>query len=226
MRIVVIGGHGKVALLLAPKLLADGHEVDAVIRNPDHADDVAATGARPVVADVEAMDLPLLAALFRGHEAVVWSAGAGGGNPTRTYAVDRDAAIRSMDAAAAAGVRRYVIVSYLGAGTPDRPHGVDRENGFYPYAEAKSAADTSLRETALAWTILKPSRLTLVPSAGCLDPEPADAGGDTSRELVADVVRAVLAAPAEAVAGWELAFTDGAVPIAEALTSRTAGQDR
>ena len=116
MRILVIGGHGKVARLLHPLLAARGHDVTAVIRNPDHAADVEADGAHALVADVESLDTDGIADLVRGHDAVVWSAGAGGGDPRRTEAVDREAAIRSMDAAAAAGVRRYVMVSYFGAG--------------------------------------------------------------------------------------------------------------
>ncbi|MFP3786784.1 NAD(P)H-binding protein, partial [Burkholderia sp. SIMBA_024] len=87
-----------------------GDEVTGVIRNPEHADDVEAGGARALVADIETMDVEALAEIIRGHDAVVWSAGAGGGDPQRTYAVDRDAAERSMDAAERAGVRRYVMV--------------------------------------------------------------------------------------------------------------------
>jgi uncharacterized protein YbjT (DUF2867 family) len=99
MRVAVIGGHGKVALLLAPLLVAAGDEVTALYRDPAHTVDVEATGAHGVVADVETLGVQELAALLAGHDAVVWSAGAGGGSPARTYAVDRDAAIRSMDAA-------------------------------------------------------------------------------------------------------------------------------
>ena len=99
MKICIIGGHGKVALLLHPLLVEGGHEVSALIRNQDHAEEVDETGAQSVVADVETMDTEALAAQFAGFDAVIWSAGAGGGNPDRTYAVDRDAAIRAIDAA-------------------------------------------------------------------------------------------------------------------------------
>ena len=74
-RIAVIGGHGKVALHLSRILSGRGHEVSSLIRNPDHRADVEATGAEPVVADVESMDADQLAELLRGHDAVVWSAG-------------------------------------------------------------------------------------------------------------------------------------------------------
>ncbi|MFI5842087.1 NAD(P)H-binding protein [Catenuloplanes sp. NPDC051500] len=212
-RIVIIGGHGKVGLLLAPLLVAAGDEVTSIFRNPDHSAEVAATGARPVVADVEKLDTEAIAALLAGHDAVVWCAGAGGGSPERTYAVDRDAAIRSMDAAAEAGVRRYVMVSYFGAG-PD--HGVPADNGFFPYAEAKSAADAHLAGTALEWTILRPSRLTTDAPTGLIETSAQGAAsGAVSRADVAATVAAVLANPD--TRGATIEFNNGGTPIASAL---------
>jgi len=213
-RIAIIGGHGKVALHLSTILAAEGDIVTSFIRNPDHSEDVARTGATPSVLDVENSTTAEIAAALRNHDAVVWSAGAGGGNPQRTYAVDRDAAIRSMEAAAEAGVGRYVMVSYLGAG-PD--HGVQQDSGFYPYAEAKAAADTYLRRTGLAWTILRPGTLTDGPGNGLIDVNPADpsAGTATSRANVALVATAVLGLPG--TAGQTIEFRDGTLPVAAAL---------
>ena len=62
-RIAVIGGHGKVALHLSRILSGRGHRVSSLIRNPDHRADVEATGAEPVVADVESLDAGRLAAI-------------------------------------------------------------------------------------------------------------------------------------------------------------------
>lgn len=210
-RIMIIGGHGKVALLLAPLLIARGDDVTSVIRNPAHAPDVAATGARPVTADVEGLSVDELASLFAGHDAVVWSAGAGGGSPERTYAVDRDAAIRSMDAATAASVRRYVMVSYFGARAD---HGVPADNSFFAYAEAKAAADDHLRATSLDWTVLGPSALTLDEPTGRIDVT-ASGSGAVSRADVAAVVAATLAD--ERTIGRTIRFNQGAVPISEAI---------
>ena len=210
-RILIIGGHGKVALLLAPLLVERGDEVTSVIRNPDHSAEVAATGAAPLVADVESLSVDELADLFRGHEAVVWSAGAGGGNPARTYAVDRDAAIRSMDAAAVAGASRYVMVSYFGARAD---HGVDSDNPFFAYAQAKAAADDHLRGSDLAWTVLGPSSLTLGAPTGRIDTT-ASESGSVSRADVAAVVAAALAD--DATIGRTIRFNSGGVPIREAI---------
>ncbi len=215
-RIVIIGGHGKVALHLARILTDRGDHVTSVFRNPDHADDVAATGAHPLVADIENADTDALSDLLAGHDAVVFSAGAGGGNPDRTYAVDRDAAIRVIDAAGQAGVRRFVMVSYFGAG-PN--HGVPQDNSFFPYAEAKSAADAHLRASELEWTVLGPGRLTLEPATGqiAVGTAGADGGGKSgvSREDVALVAAAAL--KDSSTIRRTIDFNNGDLPIAEAL---------
>ena len=210
-RILLIGGHGKVALLLEPLLVAAGHHVTAVVRNPAHEADVAATGATPLVADVASFDLDQLTSLESGNDVVIWSAGAGGGSAERTYAVDRDAAIRSIDAAAAARVPRYLMVSYFGAG-PD--HGIDPSDSFYAYAESKAAADAHLRASALDWTILAPSSLTLAPPTGRID-----VTADTSRSVARADVAAVIAASIDepATIRRSVRFNTGDVPIAEAL---------
>ena len=213
-RIVIIGGHGKVALHLARVLTERGDEVTSVFRNPDHFDDVAATGAHPVVADIETLDVAALADLLAERDAVVFSAGAGGGNPARTYAVDRDAAIRVIDAAGQAGVLRFVMVSYFGAG-PD--HGVSPDNSFFPYAEAKAAADAHLRASNLAWTVLGPGRLTLEPATGRIAVGAGAEKGEVSREDVALVAAAVL--EDDSTIGRTIEFNNGDLPIAEALAT-------
>ena len=210
-RILLIGGHGKVALLSEPMLVAAGHHVTAVIRNPRHEPAVRATGAEPLVADVETFDTEQLTNLVSGNDVVVWSAGAGGGDPERTFAVDRDAAIRSIDAAVAAGVRRYLMVSYFGAG-PD--HGVDPGDGFYAYAEAKAAADAHLQGSGLDYTILAPSALTLDEPTGRIDTT-ADAAASVSRADVAAVIAAAVLEPA--TIGRTIRFNAGSTPIAEAI---------
>ena len=217
-RVVILGGHGKIALRLAKLLSDDGVEVDAVVRNPDHSPEVAEVGATGVVADIESSTVESLAEVIAGHDAVVFSAGAGGGDPARTYAVDRDAAIRAVDAAAAAGVGRFVLVSYFGASLD---HGVPEDNSFHAYAQAKAEADAYLRASDRDWTIVAPSTLTLDPGTGLI--ETADAGaaaGEVSRDDVAAVLAAVLRTPA--TVGRTIQFNNGATPIDEALAALEA----
>ncbi|WP_394277212.1 SDR family oxidoreductase [Luteococcus sp.] len=211
-QITIIGGHGKVALLAAPLLVEAGHTVRGLIRNPEQAEDVAATGAEPVVADVEQLGTEELAELFNDTDVLVWSAGAGGGSPERTRAVDQDAAIRSMDAAQQAGVGHYVMVSYFGA---SKDHGISPDNSFFAYAEAKAAADEHLRGSELAWTILMPSTLTLDEPTGTIELGAAEAG-QVSRANVAAVL-AETVRRGTGLAGRELPFNDGSTPIEDAL---------
>ncbi|OBK77017.1 NAD(P)-dependent oxidoreductase, partial [Mycobacterium sp. 1165178.9] len=158
------------------------------------------------------LDTNALADLVTGHDAVVFSAGAGGGNPERTYAVDRDAAIRVIDAAAQAGVKRFVMVSYFGA-SPD--HGVPQDDPFFAYAEAKAAADAHLRDSDLEWTVLGPGRLTLEPATGKV--AVGQAKGQVSRADVALVAAAALAD--DSTVRRTIEFNNGDVPIAQALAN-------
>ena len=203
MDIALIGGHGKVALLAAPPLVEAGHTVHSVIRNPEQTAEVEATGAQAVVADIETLDADGWDELLRGKDAVIWAAGAGGGNPQRTYAVDRDAAIASIDAAQRVGAGRYVMVSYFDASLD---HGVPESEPFFAYAESKARADAHLKDSDLAWTILGPSGLTLEEPSGRISLSDAE-GGTVSRGNVARVAAAVLAQPG--TAGKVLNFNDG-----------------
>lgn len=211
MNVTIIGGHGKVAMLLAPRLVAAGHTVTSVIRKPEHADEVAQTGAVPLVASVEDASTAELVELLAGQEALVWAAGAGGGNPARTEAVDRDAAIRSMEACMQAEVPRYIMVSFSGS-APE--YHVAADDPFRIYQDAKIAADEHLRASRLDWTILGPGPLNLEPSAGRVNPAAAHNHGDHApRALVADVIVAALADPV--TVGRTLVIGAGDVPIAD-----------
>ncbi len=157
-RIVILGGHGKVALLAIPKLIRAGYQVDAIIRNPDHQADVQALVGNPIVLDLEVATEEDLIPVFKGACAIVFTAGAGGKGPAaRTRNIDYHAAVCSMNAAVKAGVKRYVMVSYAHA----LWHYKTLEgNPFYHYAKAKHDADAYLRTTPLGYTILGPGLLT------------------------------------------------------------------
>ena len=217
--VTIIGGHGKVALLAEPLLVERGHAVNALIRRPEQSEDIVTRGANPVVADITALSTEEMAKLFKDlhTEVLVWSAGAGGvGGPERTYAIDRDAAIRSMEAAQQAGLRRYIMVSYLGAGTE---HGVPADNPFFTYAEAKAEADQHLRGTRLEYTILGPGMLTTEDEGGItmgVDPVyHSDLSSHTPRATVARVLTEVV--DDSSTIGKGIPFTGGDTEIRQAL---------
>ncbi|MCW4458030.1 NAD(P)H-binding protein [Microbacterium sp. MPKO10] len=222
-KVVIVGGHGKIALLAVPKLVAAGYRVESLIRNPDHAADIRDAGAEPVVLDIETADVGALSGAFADAEAIVFSAGAGGGNPDRTRAVDFEAAVRTITAAQGVGVSRYVMVSYSRAAVDIDT--LDPENSFYAYAKAKHDADVAVRESELDYTILGPGRLTLETASGLLTV--ADEAGEgidrdltpeqkvTSRENVAEVITYVIAQ--HAAVRDTVNFFDGDTPITDAL---------
>ncbi|WP_027019150.1 SDR family oxidoreductase [Corynebacterium sputi] len=210
-RVIVIGANGKVAQRLLPILTDSGHQVRGVIRNPDRAEDVQSFGATAEVADVEHLSTEEITALLDGSDTVVWSAGAGAESAEKTYAIDRDAAIRTMDAAAAAGAKRFIMVSYLGSGViPDVPE----DNWLYSYSRAKTAADEHLRNTDLDWTILAPGPLTLDEPTGLISiTAPGD--GRIPRGDVAAVVATVIGA--NNTIGQRLPLGEGDTRIADAI---------
>jgi len=101
---------------------------------------------------------------------------------------------------------------------PARTTECRKTTAFFPYAEAKAAADEYLRGTGLAWTILGPGALTDKPGTGAIDVDPPREGGrETSRANTAIVAAAVLDLPE--TAGRIIELRDGTLPVAAALGS-------
>ena len=136
MRVVIAGGHGQIALLLEKALADRGDDLVGVVRNPDHLDDVEATGAEAVVLDLEDTDVAALTDVVKGADAVVFAAGGGpNSGAARKETVDKGAAVLLADAAEQAGVRRYVMVSSMGTDKADP----DSDDVFQVYLRAKKA---------------------------------------------------------------------------------------
>jgi uncharacterized protein YbjT (DUF2867 family) len=213
MEIVIAGGHGKIALL-TEQLLADaGHTVRALIRNPAHNGDVEATGAQPVVADLEQLEPEQLAPRLRGADAVVYAAGAGpGSGAARKWTMDYGGAVKLIEACTRAGVDRYVMVSGRGADAeaPD-------DGGFGTYLRAKGQADAELQASGLRYTILRPVGLTDDPASDAVSTEP-DSGVETiPRADVAAVIVAVLGEPR--TAGRTIVLRSGSATVTAAIES-------
>jgi nucleoside-diphosphate-sugar epimerase len=208
MDVVIAGGHGKIALRLTRLLAARGDRVRGLIRNPDHADDLRAAGAEPVPADLETDDITGVA---EGADAVVFAAGAGpGSGPERKRTVDLGGALKLIDAARAAGVRRYVMVSSIGA---DDPEGGPEE--MRPYLRAKAEADEALAKSGLDFTIVRPGGLTDDPGTGLVRVGERLEHDTIPRDDVAAVLVAVLDEPR--TVGRTFVVVHGDTPIATAL---------
>ena len=186
--VLVLGAGGNVSRHSVPKLVKAGHSVSALVRNPDHVQQLVDDGATAIVRDLTTLDEEDWARLLTPFDVVVWSAGAGGGSAERTYAVDRDAAMAMIDALEELGefAPFLVMVSYAGAAEATTE---DDGGSWYAYVEAKKAVDKRLLASDLPYQILGPTRLTDDPSEGiALLDDQRDPASETPRELVADVI--------------------------------------
>lgn len=147
MKVLVVGATGTLGSEIARKLIESGADVRAMARSSsDQAtvEDLRAAGAEVITADIR--DSQSVTAAVDGVEAVITTMSGMGSRwrPDNTIGdVDRDGVIRLIDAAEAAGISRFVHISF--------PHG--SEPGF-PLGDAKAAAENHLQKSTLTWTIL------------------------------------------------------------------------
>jgi uncharacterized protein YbjT (DUF2867 family) len=212
MDILVAGGHGKIALRLLGLLAARGHTARGLIRSPDQAADLQAVGAVPVLGDLE--NDTTLDAYVKGADAVVFAAGAGpGSGDARKRTVDLGGAVKLTDAAKTQGVRRYVMISSIGA---DRPGSAG--DSMLAYLQAKADADEYVRASGLDYTIVRPGSLTDDPGTGLITASTTLGNrGPVPRDDVAAVLFELLTARPAIGATFEL-FA-GETPIPEALAA-------
>jgi uncharacterized protein YbjT (DUF2867 family) len=209
--VAIAGGHGKIALELTRILSGRGDRVRSLIRNPDHSGDVRGAGGEPVECDLEATDAAGLADAIEGADAVVFAAGAGpGSGPERKESVDYAAAVRLIEAARTVGADRYLMVSAMSA---DPEHSGDEV--FDVYLRAKGRADAELAASGLAYTIVRPGRLTDDPPTGRVEVGESVERGEIPRADVAAVLAACLDSDEVRSRAFEL--VSGEVPIEAAV---------
>ena len=210
MDVAIAGGHGKIGLLLGGLLLEREDRVRGLIRNPDQADDLREAGIEPVICDLEGDDD--VAAAVDGTDAVIFAAGAGpGSGAERKRTMDLDGAVKLIDAARADGIRRYLIVSSMGAGNPPAEGG----DVFGEYLRAKAGADRALVESGLDYTIVRPGSLTDDPPTGLVAIAADLPRGEVPRADVAATLAAALRS--ERTIGKTFELRSGETPIDEAL---------
>jgi uncharacterized protein YbjT (DUF2867 family) len=155
MQVAIAGAHGQVGIRLARLLVDRGDAVIGVIRTPGHTGELRGAGVNPVICDLEHATIDQIAAAVGGSDAVVFAAGAGpGSGAARKLTMDRDGAIKLLDATAVDS-SHYVMLS--GMGVDDPPAGDDV---FSVYLRAKAEADAAVTASDRDWTIVRPGGLT------------------------------------------------------------------
>ncbi len=179
MKLTIFAATGGIGRQLLEQAVAAGHDVTAVARNPQN---LPATQARTVTADLAAADAAALQPAIEGADAVLSALG------PRTKA-DVGVVARGTraitEAMRASGVRRVIVVSAAPVGTvpsPGRPHPPRHDPGdgllirylaapvikrvlTANYADLAEMEDV-LRDSDLDWTVVRPPRLTSKPVTG------------------------------------------------------------
>lgn len=203
----IFGGSGKVAQHLTRILVSNSYKVHSLIRSESQVQPLTSIGAQPIVQSVEDASVAELVSTLKSTkpDVVIWSAGAGGkGGPSRTNAVDNEAAVKSFDACAQAGIKRYIMVSALDnrdrknkpvpewyndedLARSDKSHGA-----IGAYYDAKLAADKDLvtnnGKRGLEYTIVRPGGLSMDPATGKCAAGKIHITPTISREDVAQIV--------------------------------------
>ncbi|HEY9291700.1 MAG TPA: SDR family oxidoreductase [Microlunatus sp.] len=213
MRIAIVGGHGKVALQLHPILVRFGHTPVALVRSESYRTELEGLGAEVRLLDIEQQGAADFATAFDGCDAVVFSAGGGpDGNKERKRTVDLEGALKSIEGAKTAGIRRFLQVSAINV---DEPLPAGTEEVWRAYVEAKRDADAALRQSGLDWTIIRPGRLTDTAGTGLVALAPDLTRGEVSRTDVATVLAVALDNDDTIGRQWDL--IGGDTPIADAV---------
>ncbi|HWD63396.1 MAG TPA: NAD(P)H-binding protein, partial [Humibacter sp.] len=159
MRIAIIGATGRTGRLAAEYALNNGHDVTAVVRSPDKLGDLA---QRVRVVQANATDLDGLTAGIRGADAVISTLGHAAEGSNRVMV---DGIRTTLDAMRRADISRVSMITASG-------HETDGD-GFFTRSIVKPIlgrflregfddmrlAETALRESDAAWTIVRPPML-------------------------------------------------------------------
>ncbi|MDI9900490.1 NAD(P)H-binding protein [Rhodococcus sp. IEGM 1409] len=216
MKVFQIGAAGGVGRRLTQLLTARGDSVTGMHRGPAQGETVRKAGGTPVIGDLIADSVDDLAQKMRGHDAVVFTAGAHGTGMDKTTLIDGKGLEKAADAAAAAGVSRFILVSVF----PDALRGGESSEGFEHYVKVKKTADVYLTRTDLDWLIVRPGTLLDTPGSGRVTAGPAVEYGDVHRDDVAAFIDAALHEPTLNRVILEL--TSGDTPVGDAAATLTA----
>jgi nucleoside-diphosphate-sugar epimerase len=212
MDIAIAGGHGRIGLQLGKLLAERGDRVRGLIRKPEHAGDLVEGGVEPVLCDLE--DGAGVPGAVEGADAIVFAAGAGpGSGAERKWTVDYGGAAKLIEAAREEGIRRYLMVSAMGAASPPAEGG----DVFGEYLRAKAKADRELEASGLDFTIVRPGMLTDEPPAGTVEIGTGLGRGEIPRADVVALLAAVLPAPSAIRRAFEL--ISGPTPVDEAVAA-------
>ncbi|MGY0694118.1 SDR family oxidoreductase [Virgibacillus sp. FSP13] len=215
MKILVVGANGQIGKHLVSMIQKnDNLEARAMIRNKEQASFFENVGAETVVVDLEG-EIEPIAKAAEGVDAIVFTAGSGGHTgKDKTIMVDLDGAVKAIEAAKAAGVKRFVMISSFDT---TREAIQAAPASFAPYVAAKHYADEWLKRADLDYTIIHPGLLTNNKGTGQIEAAVEVDRDEVPREDVASVI--VTSLENETAIGKEFQVVTGHTPIEDAIKS-------
>jgi len=190
MKIFVIGANGQIGKHLTTLIKEDNkHTVRAMVRTEEQASTFEKTGIETALVNLED-SVEHIADAAAGCDAIVFTAGSGGSTGAdKTLLIDLDGAVKAMEAAEQAGIKRFIMVSALQANNRENWSSVIK-----PYYVAKHYADRILMESPLNYTIIRPGGLTNDKGTGKIRAEKNITSGPRTiaREDVAKTILASL----------------------------------
>ncbi|GAA0592023.1 SDR family oxidoreductase [Virgibacillus siamensis] len=213
MKVLVAGANGHTGQLLIQFLHEADYEPYGMVRKEEQKQRIAELGGTPILADLESD----VGHTVKGMDAVIFAAGSGSSTgPDKTTDVDRDGAINLVKATENFGIKKFIMLSSIGAGRDLNQMAQDNENMKH-YLKMKREADEYLMSTELDYTIVRPGGLTHDPGTSKIKVAEEVEFGNIPRADVAKTMIAAIQEPNAFHKAFEM--VSGKVQIEEALKS-------
>jgi uncharacterized protein YbjT (DUF2867 family) len=156
--VLVAGASGQTGKLIVEQLVAEGYTVRALVREPGKASGTFPAGVQLVAGDVK--DPASLAPAMAGMTWVISAVGAKSGKgPDRPEMIDYQGVKNLVDAARAAKIRQFVLVSSRGVTQDDNP----LNKMFGDVLKWKLKGEDALRASGIPYTVVRPGGLLNAP---------------------------------------------------------------
>lgn len=205
--ILVAGAHGTTGKKIVNLLKTSQHyKPVAMIRDQSQASEFEKDKVDFVIADLTKD----LSHTVKNIDKVIFAAGSGGKD---VEAVDQEGAKRLIDVSKGANVKKFVMLSSMGADHPEKAEDLQ------DYLKAKQNADEHLKSSGLNYTIMRPGALTNDNGTGKISMKRKfDEQGEISRDDVAATL--VNSLNDHTLKNETFEILKGETPISEALQQK------
>ena len=176
-KVLVAGAHGTTGKKIISILKqSNKYEPFAMVRKQEQIEDFEKDNVKTVLADLEKD----VSGTTKGMDRVIFAAGSGGKN---VLAVDQEGAKKLMDASKKDSIKKFVMLSSMGADNPDQA------SELKDYLKAKHNADEHLTNSGMEYTIVRPGALNNEAGNGKIQLEnKLNKSGEISRQDVAETL--------------------------------------